>query len=50
MLRGYKTYIFAGLAVLTAAAQFAVGDATAFEAARLAFEGVLAATIRNAIG
>lgn len=47
MLKGYKTYITAGLAVLTALAGYAVGDMTATEALQLAFTGALGAFLRS---
>lgn len=47
MIKGYKTYITAALAVLTAAAGFAVGDMSAAEALQLAFTGALGAFLRN---
>ena len=50
MLKGYKTYITAGLAVLAAVAAYLVGDATPVQAATLVFNALLAATVRHGIG
>lgn len=47
MLKGYKTYITAGLAVVTAAAGFLVGDIPLNDALQLAFTGALGAFLRN---
>lgn len=49
MLKGYKTYITAGVAVTTAAAAYLVGDATVIDTAGLVFNALLAAFIRNSI-
>lgn len=46
---GYKTYIVAGLAVLTAAAGYFTGDLTAVQAGQAALTAVLGATIRSGI-
>ena len=51
--RGYRTYILAGVGVLTAAAQWAVGDANTADAFRTIWEIVLSgsvATARAALG
>lgn len=50
MLAGYKTYITAGVAVITAIASYLTGDATAMEAAQLGFTALLGAFVRNGIG
>lgn len=50
MLKGYKTYITAGLAILAAVAGYLVGDATPAQAATLVFNALLAATVRHGIG
>lgn len=50
MLKGYKTYIVAGLAVLGAVAGYLVGDLALTDAAKIAVDALLGATIRNAIG
>jgi len=47
ILRGKKTYITAALAVATAGASYATGDATAIQAAQMAFTAVLAMTLRK---
>lgn len=49
MLKGYKTYIVGGLAVLGALASFLVGDIAAADAIQLALTAILGATVRNAI-
>lgn len=49
MFKGKKTYIAAGLAVITAIASYLTGDSTLAEAAQLAFTGIIGATIRNAV-
>ena len=49
MLSGYKTYITAGLAVITAITTFLTGDATQGEALTLIVNAVLGATIRHGI-
>lgn len=50
MLAGYKTYILALVAVITAIANYAVGDATLGETIQLLVTGGGLATLRNAIG
>lgn len=47
MLKGYKTYITAAIAVLTAVGAYLVGDATLPQTAQLVFSAVLAATLRH---
>jgi hypothetical protein len=49
MLKGYKTYITAGLAILTAAATYLTGEATLGEALQLGFGAIMAGTIRKGI-
>jgi len=49
MLAGYKTYITAGVAVVSAIATYLVGDASAFEASQLVFTALLAAFVRNGL-
>jgi hypothetical protein len=49
MLKGYKTYITAGLAVISAAAAYAVGDMAFADALQLAFTGAIGAFLRNAV-
>lgn len=49
VLSGYKTYIAAGIAVLTAAATYADGTSTVAQAVQLGFTGVLAAFLRSGI-
>lgn len=49
MLKGYKTYITAGVAVISAAAAYLVGDASVMDTATLVFNALFAAFIRNGI-
>ena len=49
MLTGYKTYITAGIAVITAIGTYLAGDATLMQAAQMAFTALLAAFVRNGI-
>jgi len=49
MLSGYKTYIAAGLAVLTAVASYLTGDATLMEALQLGFAALMGAFIRSGV-
>lgn len=49
MLKGYKTYITAGVAIVTAVAAYLVGDATVVEAASISFNALLAAFVRHGI-
>ena len=49
MLRGYKTYITAGIGVLTAVASYLVGDMALAQALQLAITAVLGATLRHSI-
>lgn len=49
MLAGYKTYITAGLAVLTAAASYLTGEVTAVNAATAALNALMIAFVRNGI-
>ena len=50
MFKGYKTYVTAAIAVLTAVGAYLVGDATIAETAQLVFTAILAATIRHGVG
>jgi len=49
MLSGYKTYIAAGIAVLTAVGAYLSGDATIMQTAQLVFTAVIGAFIRNGV-
>jgi hypothetical protein len=49
MLSGYKTYIVAGVAVITAVASYLTGDMSAADAIQLAVTAILGATVRNGI-
>lgn len=50
MLKGYKTYITAALAVLGALGGWLVGDMSLGDAIQLAVTAVLAAFVRNGVG
>lgn len=50
MLKGYKTYITAGVAILTAVAGYLTGDLALPAAIQLVVTAVLGMTVRNAIG
>lgn len=49
MFAGYKTYITAGVAVVTAVAAYLVGDADLMQTANLVFTALLAAFVRNGV-
>lgn len=49
MLKGYKTYIVAGVAVISTVAAYLVGDIDIANAAQLILTAVLGATVRNGI-
>lgn len=49
MLKGYKTYITAGVAIVVAVAEYLTGDATLADTANLVFTALLAAFVRNGI-
>jgi len=49
MLKGYKTYVTAGVAVIGAVAAYLVGDADLMQTANLVFTALLAAFVRNGI-
>ena len=49
MLKGYKTYIAAGLSAITAGAGYLTGDLTAAAALQMAITAVLSATLRQGI-
>jgi hypothetical protein len=49
MFAGKKTYITAGVAVISAVTAYLVGDATLIETANLVFTALLAAFVRNGI-
>lgn len=49
MFKDKKTYIVAGIAVITAIGAYLTGDATLAEAIQLAITAILAATIRSGI-
>lgn len=48
-LKGLKTYIVGGIAVVGAVASYLVGDATAAQASQAILTAVLGMTLRNAI-
>lgn len=47
MLKGKKTYVTAAVAVISAAAAYAVGDASAIQTAQLVFTALLGAFLRS---
>jgi hypothetical protein len=49
MLSGYKTYITAFIAVVTAVGGYLAGDATIAQTAQLCFTALLAAFVRNGV-
>lgn len=49
MLKGYKTYIMGGVAIITAVAAYLVGDVSLADTAQLVLTSVLGMTIRNGI-
>lgn len=49
MLAGYKTYIVAGVAVISAVAAYLVGDLALADAAQLVLTAILGATVRKGI-
>jgi hypothetical protein len=49
MFAGYKTYITAGVAVISAVATYLVGEADLAQTANLVFTALLAAFVRNGI-
>ena len=49
MFKGYKTYITAGIAIITAVAAYATGDADIMQTANLVFTALMAAFIRNGV-
>jgi len=49
MLKGYKTYITAAIAVITAVAAYLTGEATVVQTSQLVFSALFAAFIRNGI-
>jgi len=49
MFAGYKTYIVAAVAVLSAVATYFVGDASLADTAQLVLTAVLGATLRAGI-
>ncbi len=49
MFAGYKTYVTAGVAVVTAVAAYLVGEADLMQTAQLVFTALLGAFIHNGI-
>ena len=49
MLKGYKTYVVAAVAVIGAVASYLVGDIALADAVQLSLTAVLGATVRNAL-
>jgi hypothetical protein len=49
MFAGYKTYITAGVAVITAVAAYLTGEADLMQTANLVFTAAMVAFVRNGI-
>jgi len=49
MLKGYKTYIVAGVTIITSIAAYLIGEADLGDTIQLVVTAVLGATIRNGI-
>ena len=49
MLKGYRTYIMAGLGILSAVASYLVGDVDAMTAANAAFTAAAVAFLRSSV-
>lgn len=49
MLAGYKTYITAGVAVISAVAAYATGEADLMQTANLVFTALIGAFIRHGV-
>ncbi len=49
LLKGKKTYVSAGIAVITAVAAYLTGDISIAEAGQLVLTAVLGVTIRHAV-
>jgi hypothetical protein len=49
MLAGYKTYITAGVAVISAVAAYVTGEAELMDTANLVFTALLGAFIRHGV-
>lgn len=49
MLSGYKTYITAGIAVITAIGLYLTGDATLVQTISIVVPAIIGATVRNGI-
>ena len=47
MLKGKKTYVTAAVAVISAVAAYAVGDATPIQTAQLVFTALIGAFLRS---
>ena len=50
MFKGQKTYITAGIAIISAIAAYLVGDASVADTAQIVLTAVLGATIRHGVG
>ena len=48
-LKGYKTYIVCGIAVLTSLLSYLTGDATLAQASQAILTATIGATLRNAL-
>lgn len=49
MLKGYKTYVTAGVTVITAVAAYLVGDASLTDTAQLVVTALMGAFIRHGV-
>jgi len=49
MLKGYKTYIVGGVAIISAVATYLVGDANLADTAQIVITAILGMTIRHGI-
>ena len=49
MLSGYKTYIVAGVAIISAIASYLVGDVSITDASQLVLTAILGATLRGGV-
>jgi len=49
MLKGYRTYVMAGLGILSAVASYLVGDVDAMTAANAAFTAAAVAFLRASV-
>lgn len=48
-LKGYKTYVVAGVAIIGAVSAYLVGDASLADTAKICIDALLATTLRHGI-